>query len=85
VAAKIRSQWETLTRHDPKSSPAWIAITPCEGWGDKSTDDIAQIMARHCRLYEECDMIGYGSTEAEAVIDLARERRRLGKIQGVFK
>jgi hypothetical protein len=85
VATKIRAKWEILTHYDPKSGPAWIAITPCEGLGDKSTDDIAEIMARHCRLYEECDMIGYGSTEAEAVIDLARERRWLGKIQGDFK
>lgn len=84
IAAEVRSRWTVLTHHDPKSGPPWIAISPCEGWGDKPTDEIAEIMARHCRLYEECDLIGYGATEAEAVIDLARQRGWLTRSIGFF-
>ncbi len=84
ITAEVRSRWTVLTHHDPGSIPSWIAITPCEGWGDKATDDIGEIMARHCRLYEECDLVGYGKTEFDAVIDLAHRRGWLNRLIGFF-
>ncbi len=33
--------------------------------------DVAECMARHCRLYDEGGMIGYGDSLEDALIDLA--------------
>lgn len=46
----------------------WMAIIPFEGDEGK---DIGTIMAESCRLYEECNAIGYAANEADAIEDCA--------------
>lgn len=74
AADVLRHRRKILTHHDPGSTPPWIALEPVDVFGDAPTDDIGAIMARHCRLYDEGNLIGYGKTEAEAVVHLARNR-----------
>jgi len=61
----LKAQHGILTHRSTASTPNWIALIPIEQDKFKS---IGQIMAESCRLYDDANMIGYGSTELEAVI-----------------
>ncbi len=64
-----RAKYGILT-HFSGSMPkeiAWIALCPVKDDMDK---DISTIMAESCRLYDESDLLGYGPTERDAILDL---------------
>lgn len=58
-----------LSHHSPHcpESP-WMALKPVDADKGKAIGDI---MAESCCLYDEAGMIGYGMTEADAILDLA--------------
>jgi hypothetical protein len=48
----------------------WLALAPMpEDYGR----DIQDIMADHCRIYDEAGMIAHGKTKGEAVVKLANQ------------
>ena len=58
---------ELLTHYskdDPDESK-WMCIQPLP---EDRGESIGECMARNCRVYEECNLIGYGSTEQEAIM-----------------
>jgi hypothetical protein len=60
-----------LTHHAPHCPEApWIAIQPFDGDRGK---EVGEIMAESCRLYDDADAIGYGQTEDEAIVSLAKK------------
>lgn len=57
-----------LTHHAPHcDEDPWMAIIPMDG----HKGSVGAIMAEWCRLYDECNAVGYGKTEADAIVDLA--------------
>jgi len=57
-----------LTHHAPHcDEDPWMAIIPFDG----HKGGIGEIMAEWCGFYEECNAIGYGKTESDAISDLA--------------
>lgn len=59
-----------LTHHaDHLDEDPWMAIQPFEG----HKGNVGEIMAEWCGLYEECNAIGYGDTEDEAIVALAKK------------
>ena len=58
-----------LTHYFEDAAPGqeWMAIAAMP---EDSGLSIAECMARHCRIYDEGGLIGYGETEKEAQRDL---------------
>lgn len=57
-----------LIHHAPHcDEDPWMAIIPMEG----HCGSVGEIMAEWCGLYDDCDLIGYGQTEDEALIQCA--------------
>lgn len=47
----------------------WTAIIPMED----HVGTLPQIMAEWCRVYDDANEIGYGATEDDAIVDLAKK------------
>lgn len=62
---------------DRKDKP-WMAIVrpvivkALEGYEDVSKMEFGQIFAGYCRLLDDWNLVGYGETEADAVLDVCR-------------
>lgn len=57
------------THHAPEMiETPWMAILPLI---DDLHKSVADIMSESCRLYDEAALVGYGTTEDEAIYDLA--------------
>jgi hypothetical protein len=77
------------THHAPHAEPPWIAVnmrTACEmleGYDltKEEKTDLPALMAGYCRLIDEGNLIGYGSTELEAILNIpnASDHRQLPK------
>lgn len=69
-----RLQWKAehgiLTHFFPHAERGqqWMAIRPLP---EDAGLSIAECMARHCRIYDEGGLIGYGDTQEESERDLA--------------
>jgi hypothetical protein len=64
---KMKAEGMLTHNADHCDEDPWMAIVPMEG--HKGTIDA--IMAEWCRLYDEMDVVGYGQTEIDAMIDCA--------------
>lgn len=61
-----------LTHHAPHCPEApWMALQPFK---EDTGKDIGTIMAESCRTYDDADALGYGQTEDEAIVDLAKKQ-----------
>jgi hypothetical protein len=66
------------THHAPHADPPWIAVNmvaACKmlkGYDltEEEKTDLVELMAGYCRLIDEADLIGYGTTELEAIMDI---------------
>lgn len=65
-------QHKVKTHHAPhcKDKPWTAAVLFLHHENKKMT--VAEAMTLECRLYDEADRIGYGQTEVDACVDLAR-------------
>lgn len=62
---------DILTHHAPHCEEApWMAVQPFD---EDKGKDIGNIMAESCRLYDDADALGYGMTQDEAIVNLARK------------
>ena len=73
------------THHAPHADPPWIAVSmvaACEmleGYDltNEEKTDLAALMAGYCRLIDEADLIGYGHTEIEAILNIPNVQGQL--------
>ena len=57
-----------------------MAIIPMDG----HKGSVGDIIAEYCRLYDDANAIGYGKTETDAIVDLAKSLNlRLWNEEGV--
>jgi hypothetical protein len=65
--AKLKTDGMLTHNADHIDENPWMAIIPF----DDHKGTIGEVMAKWCGLYEEMDLIGYGQTEPDAMIDCA--------------
>jgi hypothetical protein len=70
------------THYAPHAEPPWIAVSmvaACEmldGYDltPEEKTDLPALLAGYCRLIDEADLIGYGHTEIEAILNIPNKQ-----------